>query len=114
MILLYSLFYIMSILGGFKKELLFSNPFLLYFIPLFFLRKDGISKSFDELDVSVLVGIELIFLFQALSTIFSTPISAKDGSFSNPVAITVIVISSSKVSSITAPKIILASGSTLR
>ena len=43
----------------------------------------------------------------------SPKLGTLSSSFSNPVAITVIVISSSRLSSITAPKIMFASGSTL-
>ena len=58
----------------------------------------------------------LNFLSQALSIMSPTGVPEDNGflSFSNPVAITVTKISSSKLSSITAPKIIFASGSTLR
>ena len=66
-------------------------------------------------ELSTGFGIELIFLSQAFSTMSPTGIlEFRPGSFSNPVAITVITISSSKLSSITAPNIIFASGSTLR
>ena len=44
---------------------------------------------------------------------FPMLVSFAPGSLSNPVAITVIIISSSRLLSITAPKIMLASGSTL-
>ena len=67
------------------------------------------SKSFDD-EFSTLAGIELIFSFQAFDTILlPNPASF----FSNSVAITVITISSCIFSSITAPKIMFASGSTL-
>ena len=74
------------------------------------------SRLSDELLLSVVVGIEFNFLSQALSIISPTGIVPDNGpiSLSNPVAITVITKSSSKLSSITAPKIIFASGSTLR
>ena len=45
--------------------------------------------------------------------VISLRLGTLSSSFSNPVAITVITISSSKLSSITAPNIIFASGSTL-
>ena len=45
--------------------------------------------------------------------VISLRLGTLSSSFSNPVAITVITISSSKLSSITAPNIMLASGSTL-
>ena len=54
-----------------------------------------------------------IFLSIALFIILSTLIFETPDSFSKPVAIIVIRISSPKSSSITAPKIIFASGSTL-
>ena len=73
------------------------------------------SKLSAELELSAGLGIEFIFLSHAFSTISPTGIPEfNPGSFSNPVAITVIIISSSRLSSITAPNIILASGSTLR
>ena len=70
----------------------------------------------DEFELSVDIGIEFNFLSQALSIMSPTGVPEDNGflSFSNPVAITVTKISSSKLSSITAPKIIFASGSTLR
>lgn len=88
---------------------------ILYFIPpLFFLRKDGMSKSCEfGLVLSPDVGTDVIFLSQTLDTIWSTPILDNGLSLSNPVAITVITISSSKDSSIDVPKMIFASGSTL-
>ena len=58
-------------------------------------------------------GMELIFSPHALSTMLSTLLAMELASFSKPVAITVMTISSSKLSSITAPKMIFASGSTL-
>ena len=45
--------------------------------------------------------------------VISLRLGTLSSSFSNPVAITVITISSSRLSSITAPNIMLASGSTL-
>ena len=72
------------------------------------------SKSFDEFELSIGAGIEFIFSPQALSTIlFILLMFGVSVPFSKPVAITVITISSSNVSSITAPNIIFASGSTL-
>ena len=73
------------------------------------------SKSLWELLLSEGVGIEFNFLSHALSTMSPTGgiFGIEFCSFSNPVAITVITISSSRLSSITAPNIILASGSTL-
>ena len=71
------------------------------------------SRSEDELLLSVDVGIEFTFLSQAFETKFSTPILVKGASVSKPVAITVITISSPNDSSITDPQIIFASGSTL-
>ena len=59
------------------------------------------------------VGIEFTFLSQAFETKLSTPILVKGASVSNPVAITVITISSPNDSSITEPQIMFASGSTL-
>ena len=62
---------------------------------------------------SVGVGIEFIFLFHVFVTKFSTPILDIVSCFSNPVVITVIVISSPNDSSVTTPNMMLASGSTL-
>ena len=66
------------------------------YIPLFlpFLKKDGMSKSDVELLLSDDVGIEFTFLSQAFDTRFSTPMLVNGTSVSNPVAITVITISS--------------------
>ena len=52
------------------------------------------SKSEDELLLSDEDGIEFTFLSQAFETRFSTPILVNGCSVSNPVAITVITISS--------------------
>ena len=60
------------------------------FLFLFFLKKEGISKSFCDGFVSVLAGIELIFFSHVFDTILSTPILEIGSFFSNPVAITVI------------------------
>ena len=57
---------------------------------LFFLKKEGMSKSFCELFVSELAGIEFIFFSHVFETILSTPILEIGSGFSNPVAITVI------------------------
>lgn len=98
----------------FKFDL--SNFIYIFYLfkPLFFLKNEGMSKSFCELALSCDAGIVFIFLSHALLTISPTCIEpATLVSFSKPVAITVITKSSSNVSSITAPKIMLASGSTL-
>ena len=85
---------------------------------LFFLKKVGISKSLDELSLEVLeeITVEAFLFLHASATIFSYPgiPLVLSFSFSKPVAITVIWISSPIESSVTVPKIILASGSALR
>ena len=88
-----------------------------YLFPDFFLKNDGMSKSLlligsgcvDTCVVFFSQGLALLLL--GISLTGTVPIF---GFVSNPVAITVITISSSRLSSITAPKIMFASGSTLR
>ena len=60
------------------------------FLFLFFLKKEGISKSFCDAFTSLLDGIELIFFSHVLETMLSTPILEIGSFFSKPVAITVI------------------------
>ena len=57
-------------------------------------------------DIVEVFGDQLLLVISPIEGTFSS-------SFSNPVAITVITISSSRLSSITAPKMIFASGPTL-
>ena len=84
------------------RKVLSSSHFIFYlFIPLLFLKKEGISKLSAEFELSAGFGIEFIFLSHAFSTISPTGIlEFIPGSFSNPVAITVIATGFEKESGI--------------
>ena len=72
------------------------------------------SKSFCDEFGSELAGIEFIFSFHGLDIVFSIPMLEICSFFSNPVAITVIWISSDILGSVTVPNMMFASGSTDR
>ena len=64
-----------------------NNIFSSYiFLFLFFLKNDGISKSFCDEVTSELDGIELIFFSHVFDTMLSTPILEIGSFFANPVA----------------------------
>ena len=63
---------------------IFYFSIFIYFIPLFLLKKDGISKSFDEFELSTGAGIEFIFSPHALSTMLLTLFTVVSLFFSNP------------------------------
>ena len=66
-----------------------TSPFY-KFLFLFFLKNEGMSKSFCDEFVSEFDGIQFIFFSQVFDTNLSTPTFDVDSFFSNPVAITVI------------------------
>ena len=86
-----------------------------FFYFLFFLKNVGMSKSLALLFESDItdVGFGLQGLLLCVSPNPKFPMFEIGlSNFSNPVAITVITMSSSRLSSITAPNMIFASGST--